>query len=41
MFQPNWLSSRVRVVMGKDSAAPCNAIFSSGNVVASGYLGCR
>jgi hypothetical protein len=27
MFRPNWPSSGVQVVMAKDSAAHCNAVF--------------
>jgi hypothetical protein len=39
MFQPNWPSSGVQVVMVKDSAAHCNAAFSPPIVVSSGYFG--
>jgi hypothetical protein len=39
MFRPNWPSSGVQVVMVKDSAAHCNAIFFPPIVVASGYFG--
>jgi hypothetical protein len=38
MFWPNWPSSGVQVVMVKDSAAHCNAVFLPPNVVASGNL---
>jgi hypothetical protein len=40
MFEPNWPSSDVQVVMVKDSAAHCNAVFFPPIVVASGYVGC-
>jgi hypothetical protein len=33
MFQPNWPSSGVQVVMVKDSAAHCNAVFFPPTVV--------
>jgi hypothetical protein len=39
MFQPNWPSSGVQVVMVKDSAACCNAVFFPPTVVAPGYFG--
>jgi hypothetical protein len=39
MFRPNWPSSGVQVVIVKDSAVHCNAIFFPRSVVASGYLG--
>jgi heme exporter protein D len=39
MFRPNWPSSGVQVVMVKDSAAHCNAVFFPPIVVASGYFG--
>jgi hypothetical protein len=39
MFQSNWPSSGVQVVMAKDSAAHCNAGFVPPIVVASGYFG--
>jgi hypothetical protein len=38
MFQPSWPSSGVRVVMVKDSAAHCNAVFCPPIVVTSGYF---
>jgi hypothetical protein len=38
IFQPNWPSSSVQVVV-KDSAAHCNAVFFPPTVVASGYFG--
>jgi hypothetical protein len=38
MFQPNWPSSGVQVVMVKDSAAHCNAVYSPPILVACGYL---
>jgi hypothetical protein len=39
MFRPNWPSSGVQVVMVKNSAAHCSAIFFLPIVVASGYFG--
>jgi hypothetical protein len=39
MFRPNWPSSGVQVVMVKDSAAHCNAVFLPAIAVASGYFG--
>jgi hypothetical protein len=39
MFPPNWASSVVQVVMVKDSAAHCNAVFFPPIVVAFGYFG--
>jgi hypothetical protein len=39
MFRPNWPSSGVQVVLRKDSAARCNAVFFPPIVVASGYFG--
>jgi hypothetical protein len=39
IFRPNWPSSGVQVVMLKDSAAHCNAVFFSPIIVASGYFG--
>jgi hypothetical protein len=39
MFRPNWQSSGVEVVMVKDSAAHCNAVFFPPTVVISGYFG--
>jgi hypothetical protein len=39
MFRPNWSSSGVEVVMVKDSAAHCNAVFFPPILVASGYVG--
>jgi hypothetical protein len=39
MFRPNRPSSGVQVVMVKDSAAYCNAVFFPPIVVASGYSG--
>jgi hypothetical protein len=39
MFRPNWLSSGVQIVMVKDSAAHCNAVFLPPIVAASGYIG--
>jgi hypothetical protein len=44
MFRPNWPSSGVQVVVVKDSAAHCNAVFFPPTVVPSGcfgYVGCR
>jgi hypothetical protein len=38
MFQPNWPSSGVQVVVVKDSAAHCNAGFFPPIVVVSGYF---
>jgi hypothetical protein len=38
MFQPNWPSSGVQVVMVKDCAAYYNAVFFPPIVVASGYF---
>jgi hypothetical protein len=38
-FRPDWPSSGVQVVMVKDSAAHCNAVFFPPTVVASGYFG--
>jgi hypothetical protein len=38
MFWPNWPSSGVQVVMVKDSAVHCNAVFFPPVLVASGYL---
>jgi hypothetical protein len=38
MFRPNWPSSGVQVVMLKDSAARCNAVFFPSTVVAYGYF---
>jgi hypothetical protein len=40
MFQSNWPSSDVRVVMVKDSAVHCNVAFFPPIVVAFGYFGC-
>jgi hypothetical protein len=37
MFRPNWPSSGAQVVMVKDSATHCNAVFFPPIVVASGY----
>jgi hypothetical protein len=39
MFRPKWPSSGVRVIMVKDSAAHCDAVFFPPIVVASGYFG--
>jgi hypothetical protein len=39
MFRPNWPPSDVQVVVVKDSAARCNAVFFPPIVVASGYFG--
>jgi hypothetical protein len=39
MFRANWPSSGVQVVMVKDSAVHCNAVFFPSIVVASGYFG--
>jgi hypothetical protein len=39
MFRPNWPSSGVQVVMVKDSAAHCNAVFLPPIVFASVYFG--
>jgi hypothetical protein len=39
MFRPNWPSSGVQGVTGKDSAAHCNAVFFPPTVVASDYFG--
>jgi hypothetical protein len=39
MFQPNWPSAGVQVVMVKDSAAHCNVVFFPPIVVASGCFG--
>jgi hypothetical protein len=39
MFRPNRPSSGVQVIMVKDSAAHCNAVFFLPIVVASGYFG--
>jgi hypothetical protein len=39
MFQPNWSSSGVQVVVVKESAAHCNAVFFCPIAVASGYSG--
>jgi hypothetical protein len=39
MFQAYWPSSGVQVVMARDSAAHCNAVFFPPIVVASGYVG--
>jgi hypothetical protein len=36
MFQPDWPPSGVQVVMVKDSADHCNAVFFPSNVIASG-----
>jgi hypothetical protein len=36
MFQPNWPSLGVQVVMVKNSAAYCNAVFFPSILVASG-----
>jgi hypothetical protein len=33
MFRPNWSCSGVQVLMVKDSAAHCNAVFFPSNVV--------
>jgi hypothetical protein len=38
MFRPNWPSSGVQVVMVKNSAAHCNAVFFPPSVVASVYF---
>jgi hypothetical protein len=38
IFQPNWPSSSVQVVMVKDSAAYCNVVFFPPIVVPSGYF---
>jgi hypothetical protein len=38
MFQPNWTPSGVQVVIVKDSAAHCNAVFFPPILVASGYF---
>jgi hypothetical protein len=35
MFRPNWPSSGVQIVMVKDSAAHCNAVFFPFIVVAT------
>jgi hypothetical protein len=35
---PNWPSSGVQIVMVKDSAANCNAVFWPPIVIASGYF---
>jgi hypothetical protein len=40
MFRFNWPSSGVQVVMVKDSATHCSAVFFPPNVVASGETGC-
>jgi hypothetical protein len=39
MFRPNWPSSGVQVVMVKESAAQCVAVFFPPIVVASGWFG--
>jgi hypothetical protein len=39
MFPPNWPSSGVQVVVVKDSAAQCNAVYFPPIVVAIGYFG--
>jgi hypothetical protein len=39
MFQPNWPSSGVQIVMVKDSAAHYNVVFVPPIVVASDYVG--
>jgi hypothetical protein len=39
MFRPNWPSSGVQVVVVKDSAAHCIAVFFPPIVVSSGYIG--
>jgi hypothetical protein len=39
MFRPNRPSSGVQVVMVKDAAPHCNAVFYPPTVVASGYFG--
>jgi hypothetical protein len=39
MFRPNWPSSGVQVVMVKDSAAHCNAVFFPPVEVVSRYFG--
>jgi hypothetical protein len=39
MFWPNWPSSGVQVVMVKDFAAHCNAVFFTPIVFVSGYFG--
>jgi hypothetical protein len=39
MFRPNWPSSGVLVVVVKDSATHCNAVFFPPIVVAFGYFG--
>jgi uncharacterized membrane protein len=39
MFQPNWPSSVVQIVMVRDSAAHCNAVFFPPIVVAASYFG--
>jgi hypothetical protein len=38
MFRPNWPSSGVQVVIVKDSAPHCNAVFFPTFVVASAYF---
>jgi hypothetical protein len=38
MFQPNWPSSGVQIIVVKDSAAHCNTVFFLPTVVASGYF---
>jgi hypothetical protein len=40
MFRPNRPSSGVQVVMAKNSAAHCNAVFFPPVVLAFGYIGC-
>jgi hypothetical protein len=39
MFQPNWPSSSVHIIMVKDSAAHCSAVFFPPIAVASDYFG--
>jgi hypothetical protein len=39
MFRPNWPSSGVQVVVVKDSAPHCNAVFFPPVVVSCGYFG--
>jgi hypothetical protein len=39
MFRPYWPSSGVQVIVVKDSAAHCNAVFFPPIVVASTYFG--